>query len=1081
MRHIKQIHQKILHGLCWSLSLSVYLLPWDSYGFEFKELDRTLSDNTFSGYKTISNEAGTFHFISPSPSLEKNIQGKVIDENDAPLPGVNVVVKGTTTGTVTDIQGNYRLTVSDEAAVLVFSSIGYTSQEIVIGSQSTINIEMAPDVKSLEEIIVIGYGTQQKKDLTGSVASVSSKDLEANTISTPDQALQGKVAGVNVRRNSFAPGGGISVQIRGTASLSAGGQPLYVIDGVPISTDLPTSGQNDPGTFGAPPNPMNSIDPSQIASIQVLKDASATAIYGSRAANGVVLITTKRGEAGLHNIDFETSLGVQKLSNKLDFLTAGQWAQQANERADLLGQNRVFTDAQVASFGEGTDWQNEVFRTAPSQRYKLSFSGGNEGLRYLIAGNYTGQDGIISGTNFKRYGATINMDADINKRLTINESLMFTATNNKVVPTDTKGYEGVSNVIDALYEAIPTIPARDSTGQPTSLANFPYGGGRENPLVMTEKYKQLGNTLRLLGNIAANYNILEGLDLNIRFGADINDFRWHAYYPIGSEGAAGAGGKASQSSIRNINWINANTLTYQKAINNVHRFTVLGGFTYQKEYTESLGAESWGFPGDVFSYNNLGLGTNPRTPSTSARQWQLISYLGRLNYSLLDKYLFTTSLRIDGSSKFGANNKYGYFPSVAFAWRVDQEPFIQQLDLFSQLKLRTSYGKTGNESIGVYQSISKIGTSFGTRSSYIFNGAAAPIAYPQNLANPDLSWEKTSEWNIGADMGFFDDRLTFSADYYHKTTTDLLLSVPVPSQTGFSSVLQNTGSMENKGVEFGLNSINMAGDFNWSTNLNISFNRNKILSLGGAPYLWTGWVGGGNVNPHAKNVARMEPGYAVGQFFGSVYDGIWQSQEEINEVGTMPAARPGDIRYKDVDGDGTYDTENDDIYLGDPNPDFSFGVTNDFSYQQLSLHVFMYGQYGNDILNLTTQQLALDGLGTSAKRMQRWTPENTNNPYPAASASNPQRISSLLIEDGSFLRIGNVTLSYNLPVQKWKIGNTFRNIQVGVAADNLAIITNYSGYDPEVNSYGNSNTTKGMDRFGYPPSRIYRLDVRLGF
>ena len=1007
------------------------------------------------------------------------VTGRVTDENGEAIPGVTVLVKGTSTGTVTDLQGQYAIDV-DQGNTLVFSFVGYFTKEVTVGNQSVINVTLTEDVKSLEEVVVVGYGTQRKKDLTGSIGVVTSKDIEANTISTPDQALQGKVAGVNVRRNSFAPGGGISVQVRGTASLSAGGQPLYVIDGVPISTDLQTSGQNDAGTFGAAPNPMNSIDPSTIESIQVLKDASATAIYGSRAANGVVLITTKRGEAGLHNIDFSASLGVQSLSNRLDFLTASQWAEQANERADLLGQNRAFSDQEVSSFGDGTDWQDQVFRTAPSQKYKLSFSGGNESLRYFIAGNYTDQDGIIKGTNFQRYGTNINLDADISKRLQIGQSLMFTITNNKIVPTDTKGYEGVSNVIDAMYEALPTFPARDSTGQPASFGNFPFGGGRENPLVMTEKYKQLGNTLRLLGNVYGNYNFMEGLDLNVRFGADINDFRWHSYYPIGSEGAAGAGGKAEQIAVRTINWTNSNTLTYQKEINKVHRLTVLGGFTYQQENMESLGAESWGFPGDVFEYNNLGLGTNPRTPDTYARQWQLISYLGRLNYSLLDKYLLTTSLRVDGSSKFGANNKYGYFPSVALAWRLGDEEFVQKLGLFSSLKVRTSYGKTGNEAIGVYQSISRIGTSFGTRSSYIFNGTAVPIAYPSNLANPDLSWEKTSEWNIGLDMGFFEDRLTLSANYYDKTTTDLLLNVPVPSQTGFSSVLQNTGSIENKGFELSVNSVNMVGVFEWTTNFNISINRNKILSLGGAPYLWTGWVGGGNVNPHAKHVARLEPGYPVGMFYGSIYEGIWQSEDQISEVGTMPAARPGDIRYKDVDGDGTYDTDRDDVYLGNPNPDFSFGLTNDFSYKQLNLHIFMYGQYGNEILNLATQQLALDGLGTSAKRLKRWTPENPDNPLPAASASNPQRISSLLIEDGSFMRFGNVTLSYNLPVQDWKIGTTFRSAQIGLAVDNLAVITNYTGYDPEVNSYGNSNTTKGMDRFGYPPSRTFRLDIRLG-
>ncbi len=1039
-------------------------------------------------HKVFSYRCQVILFLLLSTALEpifaqsdyKGISGNVKDTNGEPLPGVAIIIKESNSGTVTDMNGYFSLE-AKQGDVLSFSFIGYKSKEVQVDAQTKYDLVLEEDVTALEEVVVIGYGTQQKKDITGAIGSVSNKDIESNTISTADQALQGKVAGVMVSRNSFAPGGGISVRVRGTSSLTAGGQPLYVIDGVPITNDAQTSGQNDAGTYGAPPNPMNSIDPSQIQSIQVLKDASASAIYGSRAANGVVLITTKRGEEGGHTIDFDTSIGVSTISNELDFMTGQQWAEQANERADQLGQSRVYTDQEVQAFGDGTDWQDEIYRKALLQRYNLTFSGGNQGFRYLIGLNKLDQEGIIDGTYLKRWGTNINLDGNITDRLKIGNNLMVTYTENKIVPTDTKGYEGVSNVIDALYEAPPTIPARNEDGSPSFLGDYPFGGGKENPLTMTEKYDQVGTTLRVLGNIFANYTIIDGLDLNIRLGADINDFRWHSYYPIGSEGSSGAGGKAKQIDDRIINWVNANTLTYQKVVGS-HNFTVLGGFTYQKEYRENLSAESWGFPGDTYTYHNLGLGSNPRTPDTYATQWELISYLGRFNYSLLDKYLLTASLRVDGSSKFGDNNKYGYFPSFAAAWQLGKETFIQDLNLFSNLKLRASFGKTGNESIGVYQSIATVSTSFGTRSSYIFNGRAEPIAYPSKLANPDLSWEKTSEWNFGLDMGFFKDRLQVTADYYQKSTTDLLLSVPVPAQTGFGSVLQNTGSLENKGFELTLNGDIVENEaFTWYSTINLSLNRNKVTSLGGAPFVWAGWVGGGNVNPHAKNTVKIMPGEPMSKFFGSVYEGIWQSQEEIDEVGTMPAARPGDIRYKDVNGDGTYDTENDDVYVGDANPNFNYGFTNNFTYRNLNLHVFIYGQQGNDILNMATQQLALDGLGTSAKRLDRWTPDNPGAKYPSASASNPQRVSSLLIEDGSFMRIGNVTLSYNLPLEKLGMSNAFRSFQIGVAADNLAVFTKYTGYDPEVNSYGNSNQTKGMDRFGYPPSRTFRVELKLGF
>ncbi|TKK68342.1 TonB-dependent receptor [Ilyomonas limi] len=1006
------------------------------------------------------------------------IKGVITDASGKPLEGVTVTVKGTTSATMTSSDGTFTID-AGTGAVLVISSVGFESLEVPMTTGKNMTIVLKEKVNTMDEVIVIGYGSQQKKDLTGAIASVSEKDIEKTAITTPDQALKGKVAGVQVHTNSHAPGGGISVQIRGTASISAGGSPLYVIDGMPISNDFITGRSTDVGSFGAPPNPLNSIDPSEIASIQVLKDASATAIYGSRAANGVVLITTKRGQSGQQTTTAEYTYGIAKLSNKLPFLNAQQWAEQANERAVLLGQAKVYSDQEVANFGQGTDWQDEVYRTAARKEYKLSFSGGNAGIRYLVAGNIADQDGIVTGSNFKRYGATINVDANVSKNFKIGESLIYSITNNKIVPTDTKGYEGISNVIDAIYEAPPTIPARDSAGNPIVLANYPLGGGRENPLVMTDKYKQLTNTGRLIGNVYGNYTIIKGLDLNVRFGVDVNDWRYHEYYPIGSEAAAGAGGKASQTSMKNTNFSNANTLTYQTSINDNQRITILGGFTYQKNTNEVLSASSFGFPSDIFQYYNLGLGSSVQTPGSNFTEWTLISYLGRVNYSLLNRYLVTASVRADGDSKFGKNNKYGVFPSVSFAWQLGEEGFIKRMNIFNQLKLRTSYGKTGNEAIGVYRSLSLLGTSYGTRSSYIYGTTRYPIAYPQNLANPDLSWEKTSEYNVGLDMGIIKGRVSLSIDYYYKKTTDLLLDVPVPSQTGFGGVLQNTGAMLNKGVEIGLNSTNFTGKFNWNTNFNISFNKNKILSLGGAPYIYTGWVGGGNVTPHDKNTARLQPGHSVGEFYGSVYEGIWTSQEEIDKVGTMPAAKPGDIRYKDVNGDGIYDTENDDVFLGNPNPKFNFGFTNEFSYKNWSLHVFMYGEYGNKVLNLAAQQLALDGLGPSAKRLDRWSPDNLDGKYPSAAFSNPQRVSSILVEDGSFLRIQTVALAYNLPVKNLFSGKVIHSARLAVSADNLAVFTKYSGYDPEVNSYGTSNTSKGMDRFGYPPSRIINFSIAL--
>ncbi|WP_405380339.1 SusC/RagA family TonB-linked outer membrane protein [Maribacter sp. LLG6340-A2] len=1006
-----------------------------------------------------------------------DISGTVTDQNGTPLPGASVVVKNSNNGTTTDFDGNYVLRNVDENQTIIFSYIGFKALEVKVNKKSVIDVSLEEDAQSLDEVVVVGYGTMQKRDVTGSISSISDNDIEKASISRPDEALKGKVSGVQVRNNSYAPGGGISVRVRGTASISAGGAPLYVIDGMPITTNLSTGRSGDAGTYGAPPNPLNSIDPSDIASIQILKDASAAAIYGSRAANGVVLITTKRGRVNQQSINVEYSSGIAELSNKLPFLNATQWAQQANQRAVLLGQQNVYTDEEIAGFGTGTDWQDEVYRTAQLNTYKLSFSGGGEKVRYLISQNISEQEGIITGSDFKRYGTTINIDSQISDRLKVGESILFSISNNSVVPTDTKGYEGVSNVIDAIYEAPPTIPARDDAGIPTSLADYVLGGGRENPLTMTDKYKQVENTGRIIGNVYADYSILNGLNLNLKFGFDINDWRYHEYFPIGSEASGGANGKARQASMKNINISQANILTYNTTINENHRITLLGGYTYQRNSNERIDASSYGFPMDDFLYNNLGLGSSVQAPGSSKSEWELVSYLGRANYSFLDKYYLAASIRADGSSKFGANNKYGYFPSVSVGWSLADEKFIQKMDIFNQLKLRASYGKTGNEDIGSYRSLSLLGTSFGRRSSYIYGNSNYPIAYPNNIANPDLSWEKTSEYNVGLDVGFFEGRLGMAFDYYRKETTDLLLSVPIPSQTGFGSVLKNTGSMLNKGLEFDINSVNFDGDFSWKTNFNIAFNKNEILSLGGAPFINAGWVGGGNVTPHGKHTVRLTPGRSVGEFYGSVYEGIWQSQEEIDAIGTMPSAKPGDIRYKDVNGDGTYDTENDDVFLGNPNPDYSFGFTNDFKYKNLSLHIFMYGEQGNDVLNLSSQQTTWDGLGVSAKRLDAWSASNPDGEYNSAGATNPVRVFSKLIEDGSFLRIQNVTLGYELP----KIFDVLKSAHLSIGVDNLAVFTKYTGYDPEVNAFGNSNSTRGMDRFGYPPSRTYRFNVALKF
>ena len=1011
--------------------------------------------------------------------LEQRISGKVTDEQNEGLPGVNVLVKNTTIGTVTDIDGNYQITASDDAETLVFSSVGYKTQEVSIGNREVINLTMDPDLQMLEDqVVVIGYGTQRKSDLTGAVSSVSREDLELPIINTPDQALQGKMAGVNVFTGSHEPGGAISVEVRGTASLNAGGSPLYVIDGVPISDYTGTSAL---GGNGPRFNPMANIDPNSIQSLEVLKGASATAIYGSRGSNGVVLITTKQGEIGKAKIDYSGSVGFARPVNQLNFLNAKEHAMLVNERARLVGNPETFTQEQINNFGEGTDWQEEIFRDpAVTQRHQLSVSGGNENVRYYVSGSYMDEDGIVIGSNFKRYGATLNLNAKATERLSIDQNLMITTTTQDRVLTGRKGYGSQGDIMAYMIDTSPTIPVYDENGDYVNTRDVPLGGD-ENPVFAAREYDIDRWDTRIVGNVAATYKLFDGLDAVVRVGTDILDYSVGEYFPIGSRPAPI--GEAEFNEYRRNNFLNENLLKYNNEFG-IHRLDVTAGFTYQTENYTNTRASGKGFPSDSYKYWNLGIATTPDNPRTFRNEWTLLSYLGRINYVLADKYLFTLTGRADGSSKFGANNKWGFFPSAAVAWRIGNEGFMDNASAISELKLRLSYGQSGNERIGVYESLSLISFAASDGSSWLFgtndpNGKVVR-ARPNGIANPDLGWERSEDYDIGIDLGLFDDRVSLTADYYYQKTTDLLLNVPLPNQAGYRSVFQNTGSVENQGVELTLNAYPVTGAFSWNTTLVMSHNRNKILSLGGAPFQYVGWAGGANVSNHGRNVARLEPGHAVGKFFGSVLheNRVWQSQEEIDEVGTMPNAFPGDYRFEDINGDGKY-TADDDVFVGDPNPDFVFGFTNDFSYKNLSLRVFFQGMLGNTTLMVTKNEIAGGTNLWKDDRDRRWTPEDPRvggDVTNSVRRSYPSLVTNDNAYDGSFVRLKNIQLTYNVPVT----GTFLRNAQIFLIGQNLLTITNYPGWDPEVNASGGSNIIKGVDRFPYPAAKSLRVGVNIG-
>jgi TonB-linked SusC/RagA family outer membrane protein len=1009
--------------------------------------------------------------------LDIKVSGKVTDEKGVVLPGVSIVVKGKQLGTTTDAEGHFTMSIPDAKAVLIFSFVGFHKQEIPVGSRTSFEIALVIDTKSLDELVVVGYGAVQRKDVTGSIASIASKELDNLILNTPEQALQGRAPGVNVRTSSHAPGGAISVNIRGTSSLTANGQPLYVIDGFPVSSDFKRPNNAIEGG-DAEWNPLASIDATNIASIEILKDASATAIYGSRGTNGVVIITTKRGRTGKPKVEFQTSVGVRQISKKYDFLNGSEYAALLNERALLNNQAALFNDAEIADIGEGTDWSKELFRSALNQRYRVSISGGTPEVRYLISGNYDDQQGIVLGTGFKKYSANINLDADVSKRFKIGTSINLTNSQEQMVRNDTKASGNWPSMIQSFLMAPIHIPARNEMGEPTFFNTYKGGSSEENPLFMAEKYDVNANTIRLLSSVFGSYEILEGLSLKTRLGVDYRDWRFKSYYPIASKSASATSGQAIQYSDRTVNLLNENTLEYNRSFGTKHKLNAVIGFTNQVENSEFLKGEAFGFADDFYSYNNLGVATNPQAQGSGKSQWKLLSYLGRVNYNLSDKYLLTVSGRIDGSSKFGKNNKYGFFPSAAFAWRLSEENLFKSMKNLSDLKLRLGYGNTGNERIGLYNSIGTIGTGRSATDGYVFNGQLVTVAYPSNIPNPDLTWEKARDLNVGLDVGLWNDRFTLSIDAYHKKTTDLLMAVPLPTESGFGSILRNQGSMENKGIELGIKTVNFTGAFNWSTNLNFSLNRNKVLDLGGAPYLFTGWVGGNLHQNNGTNVVRLAPGKPVGAFYGSVADGVWKSKEEITAVGTMRSAVPGSMRYKDTDNNGTYNAL-DDTYIGNPNPDFTIGITNNFEYKRWTLNIFMFGEFGQEVIWLTKKRFAGGIAPLASDRNNRWTPGNPDRPNATLAVNQvyPSALSTDNTYNASYLRISNITLSYLIPVKTTAI----QGLKVSLSTDNAFVFTKYPGFDPDVNSYGTSNVVKGMDRYSYPASKMFRLGLNASF
>ena len=1021
------------------------------------------------------------------------VSGRVTGANGDGLPGVTVLVKGTSIGTSTGSDGSFSLSVA-ENSVLVFSSVGFTRQEVpVTGATTSLAIRLVDDTQALKEVVVVGYGTQERQSVTGAVASVSGRDVASQPVASAAQAIQGRAAGVTVVANSGAPGGtgGTSIRVRGITS-AGNNSPLYVVDGFPLPS---TSAGNE----------INNINPNDIETIDILKDASATAIYGLRAANGVVIITTKRGKAGTSNINVDSYVGVQNVWRKVGLLNAQQYAELNNEARNNYNaqfpndkralNSRFDTPAKIAAL-PSTNYLDLLFRQAKIQNYSLSASGGSEKARYAVSAGYFQQDGTIIGSNFQRFTLRTNGEVQLNKILKVGNNLALSHQDEKPLANEN---QEVSGPIQLALQAPSFLPAYNPDGSfyefgSTRGDNF----GEENPLTAALRPIIKNNRNRATTTFYAELEPLTGLRLRSSIGADLQFNQNDQFYGsiAGTSRYTPQNSSASSSSNYSPSYLIENTATYDRLFGSQHRVTFLLGQSAQQFDNFYLGGSRSGYATNTLQILDQGpinarinnFGGNSRT--------RLLSYFSRLNYEFAGKYLFQAIARLDGSSAFGRENSIGFFPGVSAGWRLSEENFLKDVSAISNLKLRVGYGKVGNPlNAGAFAYTSLVTSSIssygGPGTGYVFGTGSQNTAQgsvPTRLANPEIAWENNVQYNAGVDLGLFENRVSASIDLYQRTSPNLLLSVPATYISGTrQDVPTNAAASRNRGVDLSVTTNNFQGDdngFSWTTSLNASAYQSQITDLGiGKPFNGQGIRGGGTL-------VRYDVGQPLGSFYGYVADGIFQSADELNALNAKSPTKfyqssgtaPGDIKFKDINSDGVVN-DKDRAFIGNPNPDFTYGLNNTFGFKGFDLNVFLQGSQGNDVYNLNRYYLegglaAATNAGTIA--LDRWTPTNTNTTIPRAVFNDPNqnnRISSHYVEDGSYMRIKLLTLGYTLPAGLLSTLHSQR-IRVYVSAQNLATFTKYTGFDPELGNQGNSF---GVDRGIYPQARVFLAGVNLGF
>ena len=1033
------------------------------------------------------------------------------------LPGVSIKLKGTAISTSTNGSGKFNIKVP-EKSTLVFSYVSYVTKEVSIGSSASLNIALMPDQQKLNEVIVVGvgYGTQQKKNLTGSIASISANSIKDIPVTSFENAIQGQIAGVQVQEPSGEPGAATTIRVRGIGSISAGNEPLYVVDGFPISKNVESATQGDVSKRTVafrptPSNPLGTISPGDIQSVEVLKDAAAAAIYGSRGSNGVIIITTKKGKRdGTSNINFDSYFGIQTLANKVVLMNSkelGEYVLEAKNNAYIqdfptasrndpnsirytrsTNTSYYLPTAFINPTGVNTDWQNVLFKNANIQSYNLSLSGGTEKLGYYISGNYFNQGGIIDKTGFKRYSFRINIESNPIKNLKVGANL------NPSFTDQAKGSTSAPYFADppgAVYTALVTSPtvspylpdgSINQTNNQSHL-NTENGTGANmtassNPLAVVNYIHDDLVQFRSFANTYAEYSILDGLKYKIMLGTDVNQYNRKYYREkafLDRTATVGVPYGQSNSSLE-TNWLIENTLSYNKVFGR-HSLSAVAGYTAQKDKIRNNQVQAENFPDDLVQTVSGGQVTGG---NATEEEWSLVSYLGRVNYSFMDRYLLTATIRSDRASRFGEGNKVGYFPSLSAGWRISDEQFMKSLAFVSDLKLRASWGKTGNFLIPNYASIGLLNPY-----NYVFGNVVTNGIAPTTPSNPKLTWEKNTQTDVGLDMSFFKNRIFASLDLYRKLTSDLLLNVQVPAAIGFgnSNPLQNIGEVENKGFEASITTYNFVGKFIWSTDFNYSTNKNKVLKLGasGDPILSSGGAG-------IRHITRI--GDPIGSYYGYVVEGIYQTQQEItnapiDKLAAKPA--PGDFRFKDVNGDGVIDA-NDRTVIGNYQPKYTFGITNKFSYKKMELSFLIQGVEGAKVLNLTRRHLGNGEANTNSYAFEnnRW-----KSPQDPGDGKTPRadrlgdlhgfnnRPSSYQVEDASYIRLRNVTFAYTLPE---KIsGKYFSSIRFYASGTNLFTKTGYIGYNPEVNNQSTVSGVQGEDYGAYPLSRNFTFGINASF